>query len=75
MFCCCFKNIFHDFCHTDYLNICGTDFTIFAGLVELWPIEIKSEVIFRSLKGRCRATIFVDKIDLQYTPCSSRDIR
>jgi len=37
--------------------------------------DLKLYIFFRSFKGRCVATDFVDKIELQHRRCSSRDIR
>jgi len=48
----------------------GPIFTKFAGLAELWPYVNDLKLSFRSV-----ATNFVGKIDLQYSPYSSHDIR
>ena len=65
-----FSYIFSDCCQTNYLNI----YTKFAGLVELWPLMNDLKLCPDPLWDVAVATNFVDKIDLQYTPCSSHDI-
>ena len=76
MFCCCFKIYFSDFCQTNYLNIYRTDLRKICRIVRTLAVDERSEVIFFDpSRDVTVATNLVDKIGLQYTPCSSRDIR
>ena len=53
----------------------GPIFTEFAGLVELRPQMNDRKFFFDSSRDVAVATNFLGKIDLQYTPYSSHDIR
>jgi len=66
-----FKYIFGDFCQTNFHAIYVTD------LYEICrDVDEQAEVIFFDpSRDVAVATNCVGKIDLQYPPCSSRDIR
>ena len=70
---CLIKNIFIDFCQTNYLNIYRTD--IYEICRKTLAVDKWFEVIFDPSRDVVVVTNFVGKIDLQYSPCSSRDIR
>jgi len=76
MFCCCFifYTVFGDFCQTSYLNIYRTELHEICRIGR--SLGERSEVMFFDLLWDVVvATNFEGKIDLQSTPCSSRDIR
>jgi len=71
-----FKNIFSDFCQTNYFNIYRTYLYEICRIGRTLAADERSEVIFfdRS-RDVAVATKYVGKIDLHSTPRSSDDIR
>jgi len=70
-----FKNIFSDFCLTNYLNFYVTDLHEICSIGRTLAIDERSEVIFSIPWGVAMATNILGKIDLQYALCSSHHIR
>ena len=65
---------FSDFCQTNYLNSNRPTFTKFTGLVYLWTQMKDPKSFFDPPRDVVVSTIFVDKIYLLPSPCSSRDV-
>ena len=71
-----FKKYFNDFCQTNYLNIHQTDVHEICRIGRTLTVDERSEVIFfDSPRDIAAVTNFVGKIDIQYSPWSSHDIR
>ena len=66
------KNIFSDFCRANYLNIYLHEI---CRICRTLTVDERSSYFFDLSRDVAVATNFVGKIDLQYTPCSSHDIR
>jgi len=69
MFRCCLKNIFSDFCQTNYLNVYRTDLHEIYRIGRTLAVDERREVIFFDLSRdvAIATNFFWGGIDLQYT--------
>jgi len=69
------KNIFSDFCHTNYLNIYRANLHEICRIGRSLAADEELKLFFTPPRDVAVATNFVNKIDLHSTPCSSHELR